>query len=73
MAWVLVSTTLVLMMVPGVGFFYSGLARRKSALSLILLSMLSIAVVSVQVSRELFQLKLILSPFHLSILITDIY
>ncbi|KAI1174411.1 ammonium transporter [Nemania sp. FL0916] len=35
-------------MIPGVGFFYSGLARRKSALSLIMLSMLSVAVVDFQ-------------------------
>lgn len=33
-------------MIPGVGFFYSGLARRKSALSLIWLSMMSVGVVS---------------------------
>jgi len=31
----LTSTALVLLMIPGVGFFYSGLARRKSALSLL--------------------------------------
>ena len=36
-------------MIPGVGFFYSGLARRKSALSLIWLSLMSIAIVSFQV------------------------
>lgn len=48
MAWVVVSTALVLLMIPGVGFFYSGLARRKSALSLIWLSMMSTAVVSFQ-------------------------
>lgn len=35
-------------MIPGVGFFYSGLARRKSALALIWLSMMSIAVVGFQ-------------------------
>lgn len=35
-------------MIPGVGFFYSGLARRKSALSLIWLSMMSVGVVSFQ-------------------------
>jgi len=35
-------------MIPGVGFFYSGLARRKSALSLIWLSCMSIGVVSFQ-------------------------
>lgn len=44
----LMSTALVLLMIPGVGFFYSGLARRKSALSLIWLSMMSAAVVSFQ-------------------------
>jgi len=44
------STALVLLMIPGVGFFYSGLARRKSALSLIWLSMMATAVVSFQVS-----------------------
>ena len=32
-------------MVPGVGFFYSGLARRKSALTLLFLCLLSVAVV----------------------------
>ena len=47
-AWILASTALVWLMVPGVGFFYSGLARRKSALSLIWLSLISIAVVSFQ-------------------------
>jgi hypothetical protein len=31
MAWILASTALVWLMIPGVGFFYSGLARRKSA------------------------------------------
>jgi ammonium transporter, Amt family len=49
-AWVLASTALVWLMIPGVGFFYSGLARRKSALSLIWLSLMSISVVSFQVS-----------------------
>ncbi|KAI1746067.1 ammonium transporter [Xylaria scruposa] len=47
-AWILTSAALVLLMIPGVGFFYSGLARRKSALSLIMLSMISVAVVDFQ-------------------------
>lgn len=42
------SSALVLLMIPGVGFFYSGLARRKSALSLIWLSMMSVALVMFQ-------------------------
>ena len=32
-AWVLASTALVWLMVPGVGFFYSGLLRCASAIS----------------------------------------
>ncbi len=47
-AWVVTASALVLLMIPGVGFFYSGLARRKSALSLIWLSLMSVAVVSFQ-------------------------
>ncbi|KAH9901703.1 ammonium transporter [Xylariomycetidae sp. FL2044] len=47
-AWIVTSSALVLLMIPGVGFFYSGLARRKSALSLIMLAMLSVAVVDFQ-------------------------
>ncbi|KAL6863476.1 hypothetical protein ACO1O0_003731 [Amphichorda felina] len=48
MAFMLVCAALVLLMIPGVGLFYSGLARRKSALELLLLSMLSVAVVGFQ-------------------------
>ncbi|KAL1955132.1 hypothetical protein VTO42DRAFT_8996 [Malbranchea cinnamomea] len=47
-AWILISTALVLLMIPGVGFFYSGLARRKSALSLIWLSIMAVGVVGFQ-------------------------
>jgi len=47
-AWVLASTALVWLMIPGVGFFYSGLLRRKNALSLIYLSVAVIGVVSFQ-------------------------
>jgi len=45
-AWTLASTALVWIMIPGVGFFYSGLLRRKNALSMIYLSMMTLAVVS---------------------------
>ncbi|KAH8075987.1 ammonium transporter [Cristinia sonorae] len=47
-AWVLTSTALVWIMIPGLGFFYSGLLRRKNALSMIWLSMMTLAVVSFQ-------------------------
>jgi Amt family ammonium transporter len=33
-AYIIVSSAMVLLMVPGLGFLYSGLARRKSALSM---------------------------------------
>ncbi|KAG5645694.1 hypothetical protein DXG03_005532 [Asterophora parasitica] len=39
---------LVWLMIPGLGFFYSGLLRRKNALSMIWTSMTAIAVVSFQ-------------------------
>jgi len=47
-AWVLASTALVWLMIPGVGYFYSGMSRSKNALSLIMLSVLSTAIVSFQ-------------------------
>ncbi|CAK7229298.1 ammonium transporter Amt1 [Sporothrix bragantina] len=47
-AWMIMATALVLLMIPGVGFFYSGLARRKSALSLIWLSVMATAVTTFQ-------------------------
>lgn len=39
---------LVWLMIPGVGLFYSGLLRRKNALSMIFLSVAGIAVGSFQ-------------------------
>jgi len=47
-AWTLAGTALVWIMIPGVGFFYSGLLRRKNALSMIYMSMMTVAVVSFQ-------------------------
>ncbi|KAJ3102481.1 hypothetical protein HDU96_009614 [Phlyctochytrium bullatum] len=38
----------VFIMVPGLGFFYSGMTRAKNALSMILLSMMAMCVVTVQ-------------------------
>jgi len=47
-SFVLLCAFLVWLMTPGVGFFYSGLLRRKNALSMIYLSMAILAIVSVQ-------------------------
>ncbi|KAH7311535.1 ammonium transporter AmtB-like domain-containing protein [Stachybotrys elegans] len=48
MTFLFLCATLVLLMIPGVGFFYSGLARRKSALELLLMSLLCSSVVFFQ-------------------------
>ncbi len=47
-AWVLASTAMVVFMTLGLGFFYGGLVRRKNVLSMIALSFLALALVSVQ-------------------------
>ena len=47
-AWVLISTALVALMVPGLAFFYGGLVRQKSALNTMLMSLGAFALVSVQ-------------------------
>ncbi|PKI83460.1 hypothetical protein MVES1_002545 [Malassezia vespertilionis] len=47
-SWILVSTCLVFLIGPGIGFFYAGLLRRKNALSMIGLCFALMAVVSIQ-------------------------
>lgn len=47
--FVFLSAALVFIMTPGLGYFYSGMARSKTALSLIMLCFLTMAVVFIQV------------------------
>ena len=47
-AWVLVSSALVLLMVPGLALFYSGLVRPRAAVNTVLMSIAALAVVSIQ-------------------------
>jgi Amt family ammonium transporter len=47
-AWVLVSAALVMLMTPGLGFFYGGLVRRKNVLSTVMHSFFILALISVQ-------------------------
>ncbi|CAP59969.1 uncharacterized protein PODANS_1_2930 [Podospora anserina S mat+] len=47
-AYILVSSGMVLLMIPGIAFLYSGLARRKSALSQIWVVMMSFSVIVFQ-------------------------
>lgn len=46
-AWILASSALVLLMTPGLAFFYSGLAGRTNALATIMHSFIIIALISV--------------------------
>jgi len=47
-AWLLISTALVMLMTPGVGFFYGGLVRRKNFISMIALSFIVFALEGIQ-------------------------
>jgi len=46
-AWMLISSALVMLMTPGLAFFYGGLVRHKNALSTIMHSFVAVAVVSI--------------------------
>jgi ammonium transporter, Amt family len=45
-AWVLASTALVLLMTPGLAFFYGGMVRTKSVLNMMMMSFITIGIVS---------------------------
>lgn len=47
-AWLLVSTALVLLMVPGLALFYGGLVRGRAALNTLMMSFGALAIVGVQ-------------------------
>ncbi len=45
-AWMLASTALVLLMTPGLAFFYGGMVRTKSVLNMMMMSFVTIGIVS---------------------------
>jgi Amt family ammonium transporter len=47
-AWVLISAALVMLMTPGLAFFYGGLVRRKNILSVLMQCLMILCLVSVQ-------------------------
>jgi ammonium transporter, Amt family len=47
-AWMLVSTGLVLLMVPGLALFYGGMVRRKNVLGTMMHSMAALAIIGIQ-------------------------
>lgn len=47
-AWILTCTALVFLMIPGLGYLYSGLARRKNALHVLMITIVALAIVTLQ-------------------------
>src|SRR3990167_8291727 len=47
-AWVLVSSALVMLMTPGLAFFYGGMVRRKNILGVLMQCMIILCVISLQ-------------------------
>src|SRR5437870_11714293 len=47
-AWMLISTGLVLLMVPGLALFYGGMVRRKNVLGTMMHSMVALALIGIQ-------------------------
>ncbi len=46
-AWLLTSSALVLLMTPGLAFFYGGLVRSKSVLNMLMMNFVTIGIVSI--------------------------
>ncbi len=47
-AWMLVSSALVMLMVPGLALFYGGMTRKKNVLSTLMLSFIALGVITIQ-------------------------
>ncbi|MDD3925399.1 MAG: ammonium transporter [bacterium] len=47
-AWVLISSAMVMLMTPALGFFYGGMVRRKNVLSTIMMCCSVVALISIQ-------------------------
>ena len=47
-AWMLISSALVMLMIPGLALFYGGLSRRKNVLNSIMMSFVALGVITIQ-------------------------
>ncbi|MDP2896187.1 MAG: ammonium transporter [bacterium] len=47
-AWVLISTGLVMLMTPGLAFFYGGMVRKKNILGILMQCLIALCVLSIQ-------------------------
>jgi Amt family ammonium transporter len=45
--WLLISTSLVMLMTPGLAFFYGGMVRRKNTLSTIMMSFMALGLIGI--------------------------
>jgi Amt family ammonium transporter len=63
-AWVLASSALVLLMTPGLAFFYGGMVRSRSVLNMLMMSFSTIALVSVLWVLYGFSLSFAPDAFH---------
>jgi Amt family ammonium transporter len=61
-AWMIMSTALVMLMTPGLAFFYGGLVRRKNVLSVMMQCFMLMGVISIQ--WVLFGYSLAFGPDH---------
>ena len=52
--WILCVSALVMLMTPGVGFFYGGLVRKKNFISMVTLSFITLPLVIIQSVDRLF-------------------
>jgi ammonium transporter, Amt family len=48
LAWVLIASSLIMLMTPAVGLFYGGMVRRKNVLSTLMLSFSALMVITIQ-------------------------
>ena len=65
-SWVLISTALVMLMTPGLAFFYGGLVRRKNMLSVLMQCLMILCLISLQ--WVLFGYSLSFGPDHRSLI-----
>ena len=47
-AWILISTSLVMLMTPGLAFFYGGMVRRKNILGVLMQCFITLCIISIQ-------------------------
>ena len=51
-AWVLICSALVLLMTPGLAFFYGGLVREKNAINTIKMSFIALGVIALEIAPD---------------------